>query len=759
MAVALLAFSATFAAAQSAGPYAAYVFPAGGRRGTTFTATVAGQALGNPLGAEVSGKGVSVRVLGYTGKAGPLTEVQQEELKRRLQDRAGARPAAGAGSAVQPSAEKVELPDLPELRDLESKTRTQLRLVFDQFLNRDKRPRAPMDELVTFEVTVAAGAAPGDRALRLRTKNGLTNPLVFQVGTAPEAREPGRFEEAPAEPPQLLIPSVLNGQVFPGEVDRFRLKLSAGEVVDISAEARSLIPYLADAVPGWFQAVLSVSGPDGDEIAWCDDDGFDPDPRLSFRAPNDGLYTVAIRDSIYRGREDFVYRLHIRAGDERAAAPAAPAAPAATVAGASAGSRSAAATVAFPSKVRGVLAKPGSIDAYAFTVQAGETVVAEVRARRDGSPLDSFLRLRDATGTVIASNDDAEDKEYGLLAFHADSYLRVTLPAAGAYRLELLDTTGRGGEAYTYLLDIRRPAPDFSVLTTLSALNPGATGSAAFSVVAVRKDGWQGEITLRLRRPQRTFSLEGGLIPAGREKVQMTLTQRTRGAEEAVRVELEAVALIDGIEVVHPVSPADLRMQAFGNTHLVQADALWAGTRRNKATEITLSPAPPLVLVPGGSVELTLKHPPLPLGSLRVELVNPPAGITLRDQKASPDSLVLVVSADPGMNAGTENLILSLKGEPANSQARARVVELGVLPALVVARRREGPVTRLPASLTRSGSPGLRRSPRGRPRARGRVSGRGGRTPSPRRCPPARTPRTARRVFPARSSCAGPDRR
>jgi hypothetical protein len=678
---ALLAFSATFAAAQSAGPYAAYVFPAGGRRGTTFTATVAGQNLGNPLGAEVSGKGVSVRVLGYTGRAGPLTRVQQEELKRRLQGRAGAGPAADAGSAAQPSGEKVELPDFPELRDLESKTRTQLRLVFDQFLNRDKRPRAPMDELVTFEVSVAGGAAPGDRAFRLRTKNGLTNPLVFQVGTALEAREPGRFEETPAEPPLLAIPSVLNGQVFPGEVDRFRLKLSAGEVVDLTTEARSLIPYLADAVPGWFQAVLSVSGPDGDEIAYCDDDGFDPDPRLSFRAPNDGLYTVAIRDSIYRGREDFVYRLHIRAGDEKAAAPAAPAA---TVAGASAGSRSAAATVAFPSKVRGVLAKPGSIDAYAFTVQAGETVVAEVRARRDGSPLDSFLRLRDATGTVIASNDDAEDKEYGLLAFHADSYLRVTLPAAGAYRLELLDTTGRGGEAYTYLLDIRRPAPDFSVLTTLSALNPGATGSAAFSVVAVRRDGWQGEITLRLRRPQRTFSLEGGLIPAGREKVQMTLTQRTRGAEEAVRVELEAVALIDGIEVVHPVSPADLRMQAFGNTHLVQAEALWAGTRRNKATEITLSPAPPLVLAPGGSVELTLMHPPLPLASLRVELVNPPTGITLKDQKASPDRLVLVVSADPGMNAGTENLILSLKGEPADSQARARVVELGVLPALVV---------------------------------------------------------------------------
>ena len=203
----MLVLSAALATAQSAGPYAAYVFPAGGQRGTTFTVTVAGQNLGNPLGAEVSGGGVSVRVLGFIGKAGPLTKVQEEELRRRLQELTGARPARRRGiPQVQAPAEKVELPDLPELRNLESRTKPQLRLVVDQFLNRDKRPKPPMDELVTLEITLAAGAASGDRALRLRTRNGLTNPLVFQVGTAPETREPGRFEEPPAEPPLLALP-------------------------------------------------------------------------------------------------------------------------------------------------------------------------------------------------------------------------------------------------------------------------------------------------------------------------------------------------------------------------------------------------------------------------------------------------------------------------------------------------------------------------------------------------------------------------
>jgi hypothetical protein len=386
----------------------------------------------------------------------------------------------------------------------------------------------------------------------------------------------------------------------------------------------------------------------------------------------------AIRDSIYRGREDFVYRLCIGAGSD--GPPALPAAPA----DADADNSSAVVAVPFPSKVRGVVAKPGSIDAYEFTVRTGETVMAEVRARRDGSPLDSFLRLRDPAGKIIASNDDAEDKECGLLTAHTDSYLRANLPGAGTYRLELLDTTGRGGAAYAYTLDIRRPAPDFAVLTTRSALNVGPTGSAAFSVVAVRKDGWHGDITLRLRRPEGGFSLEGGLIPSGRERAQMTLTRRERGAEAAVRVELEAAARIGGVEVVHPVKPADSRMQAFGNTHLVQAEALWASTRRNTAVEFTPSPSPPLVLTPGGSVVIAFGHPPLPVKSLRVELLNPPAGITLKDQKTSPGSLALVISADQSAASGTESLILSLKGEPTDSQASAREVDLGVLPALVV---------------------------------------------------------------------------
>jgi hypothetical protein len=132
-------------------------------------------------------------------------------------------------------------------------------------------------------------------------------------------------------------------------------------------------------------------------------------------------------------------------------------------------------------------------------------------------------------------------------------------------------------------------------------------------------------------------------------------------------------------------------MQAFGNTHLVQAEAVWVCTRKNSAAQLVPSPAPPLALAPGGFVELTFTHPPLPVKSLRAALVNPPAGITLKDQVSSPGKLVLVFAAGPGVRAGIENLVLSLRGEPTDAQARTQEVDLGVLPAIVVNVAAKGP--------------------------------------------------------------------
>ena len=70
-----------------------------------------------------------------------------------------------------------------------------------------------------------------------------------------------------------------------------------------------MIPYLADAVPGWFQAVMRLTDSAGNEVSFADSFHYRQDPVLYFEVPRDDRYTVEIRDSLYRGREDFVYRI------------------------------------------------------------------------------------------------------------------------------------------------------------------------------------------------------------------------------------------------------------------------------------------------------------------------------------------------------------------------------------------------------------------------------------------------------------------
>ena len=90
-----------------------------------------------------------------------------------------------------------------------------------------------------------------------------------------------------------------------------RFDARKGQDLVLSVSARDVMPYLADAVPGWFQATIALTDADGREVAYDDDYRFQPDPVLHYRIPADGEYTVEIKDALYRGREDFVYRLSI----------------------------------------------------------------------------------------------------------------------------------------------------------------------------------------------------------------------------------------------------------------------------------------------------------------------------------------------------------------------------------------------------------------------------------------------------------------
>jgi hypothetical protein len=551
-----------------------------------------------------------------------------------------------------------------------------------------------------------------------------------------------------AKEPVFALPVTLNGQIMPGDVDRFRIVAKKGQQLVMRVQARNLIPYLADAVPGWFQPALTLYDSKGREIAFADDYRFDPDPVLFYRIPDDGEYVVEIRDAIYRGREDFIYRVcvgelpfvtqifplggpvggkveAIMAGwnlnSTRLELDTRPAPSNLRVTRPVQGnlftnkiayaldtlpegletepndSQTRAHRLQFPTIVNGRIGVPGDADFFRFEGKAGEEIVAEVMARRLNSPLDSLIRLLDDKGKVVEWNDDLLVKEEGFLfpltnlqPHQADSYLRVTLPANGAYYLQVCDATSQGGGAWSYRLRLDRPRPDYELRVTPSSVNALSGGSTPITIHALRKDGFEGDIDLRLTGAPEGFILNGARIPAGRSSISMTLTVPRKVLKEPIPLKIEGTALIQGKTVVRRAHPAEDQMQAFLYRHLTPVRELVVFVPRQGPRMPEVRFAGDILIPEGGATSVKLNMPGFTqLADLQLSLRNAPEGLSIGDVSVIPNGLKIQIKTEPNkLKAGrADNLIVEVSMEmPAREvdgrKIPARKSSLGVLPAM-----------------------------------------------------------------------------
>ncbi|HPC17876.1 MAG TPA: PPC domain-containing protein [Candidatus Hydrogenedentes bacterium] len=714
-------------------PHIGYLYPAGGQQGTTVQVLVGGQRLGGARSVHVSGAGVSATVLQYSR---PLNNDQLKEVRKLLGNLVKLR---RSGKTVP----AFDLPEHPLLRNVDRMSLRELEHWIALRLNSAKKQQnMQLADMALLEITIAADAKPGRRELRLGTGGGLTNPLRFEVGGVVEVCEKEPNDRDTVELGAVDIPAVLNGQIMPGDVDRFRFRAQQGQQLVFTVQARALIPYLADAVPGWFQPVLALHDAQGRELAFADDYRFDPDPVFFHAVPESGEYEVEIRDSIYRGRDDFVYRIIVgeqpfitrlhplggRTGMKITAEIGGWNLPEKEILLDTApGGASVRETALYtgpwrsnpiryavdnlpemnerepndtlkkarkidpPRIVNGRIAHPGDVDTFQFKTASGGAIVAEICARRLHSPVDSVLQLFDASGTRLATNDDWEDKGEGLLTHHADSYLRADLPKAGVYYVQVEDAQRQGGAEYGYRLRLGPPRPDFALRMTPSSVTFRASRTSPLTVYALRKDGFAGEIGLRLKEAPPGFKLEGARIPPGCDQVRMTITA-TQPFDSPAALELEGVATIGNETVVRPVTPCENMMQAFAYWHLTPTLQLLATAMGGKGRppRIEAIGETPVRIPEGGSAQVSLRVPQAPmLEGIKLELSDPPKGIALQETISVPGKWSLVLKADAeAVKAGyADNLIVEAVKETApppktKKNAKAQRVSLGVLPAI-----------------------------------------------------------------------------
>ncbi len=226
-----------------------YIYPAGGERGEIVNIEIGGLNITNATGVIISGDGIKAEIVKSNNKIGT-----KQKSKNIFSDQSS-----------------------PQLADR-----------------------------ITVQVTIDKNATPGFRDLRLESLSGISNKLNFEVGQYPD------FLEKKVKVNQVeKLPVTLCGQIMPGDVDSYSFTASKGMNLVAEVKARALVPYIADAVPGWFQPVIRITGSRGNEIAYNDDFRNSVDPVIETILPENDTYILTIHDAIYRGREDFNYRIDL----------------------------------------------------------------------------------------------------------------------------------------------------------------------------------------------------------------------------------------------------------------------------------------------------------------------------------------------------------------------------------------------------------------------------------------------------------------
>ncbi len=479
-------------------------------------------------------------------------------------------------------------------------------------LNDQSSPQ--LADRVRIRITIDKGVPCGIYDLRLQGPKGVSNMLPFEVASYPNYLETHSRDHRKVNEVSSL-PTVLCGYVTPGGVDKFRFKGRKGETIVANVKARQLVPYIADAVPGWFQPVMKIVDSKGKEIAFSDDYHHYVDPVITVTLPKDDKYTLMIHDAIFRGREDFNYRIHlgvipfvtgrypaygvagrktkqsiegVNLGAEKSAVKVKKEGYNQVTFTNDIGTSNAVPFYTVPKGIRLLhspkegteltlynavadsLTKDAKVKRYKIYVERREPLVVELVGRRNGSRIDALMRLKNEYGEVLARVDDTEDPMQGMMTFHADPVLKYTPRRSGDYILEVEDLHRGYGKDYHYLVRRHRQLPSFNAFVSPANITIPSGGTSMFRV----------DITGRYKRPAH-LEIKG--LPKG----YTTSSTKLRGRKWDVSITAPKGAEVkrfpievkmdypgpDGREQANVV-PVDKMMQAFYYTHHIQAAEL-----------------------------------------------------------------------------------------------------------------------------------------------------------------------------------------
>ena len=412
----------------------------------------------------------------------------------------------------------------------------------------------------TGRVTIAPDAQLGVHYWRLWTSQGAVDSKPFIVGNLPEVVEQ-EIDGQPI-PAHVQLPVTINGRIFPREdVDLWQFKATSGQ--SITCEVR------ASRFGSPLDSRLEVYDPQGNRVAE-NTDFFGTDSFLRFVAPMDGTYQIKIYDSLFRGLQQYVYRLTVttdsyvdqvyplggRMGSilhvqlsgqnvpskplEIALQPRSPGIveqrfpidgvlsnpvlfdispwdehleqePNNT------SEQKNQPIIVPPAVLNGRIDHPKDRDNWKIQVSQGQIFQLSVTTVRFGSLLDAVVRIVDPTGKQLTQFGASPSNP-------AEAKTQFTFPEDGLFRIEIQDLfPERGGPRYAYRLKIEPPdSPDFHLKLPSDSLTVLRNGQAKFKVTAERLNGMNGDITLQVKGLPEDVHVSTTTISSDKKEAELT---------------------------------------------------------------------------------------------------------------------------------------------------------------------------------------------------------------------------------------------
>lgn len=444
-----------------------------------------------------------------------------------------------------------------------------------------------------FMVTVAADCPAGVHEARVFTRLGISSSRAFTVGTLPEVtRDKPNTTVETAFP--LTLDTICNGVLTDQAIDHYRFSAEEGQRVVIDSASAGIDSKLTP--------VLILADAEGRDLQVERRGG-----AIDFTIPATGEYIVKLHDLTFKGGAPYFYRLVAQTAEPGTQVARFPStrdvnafswpppglseqAPlredeALTAAGVQ--------KLELPADIEGRFYPAADVDTYEFTAQKGEVWWVEVASERLGlrtnptvlvqrvteqegqEVLTDVVELMDIPSPIKVSSNGYSYDGPPYNAGSNDVLGKLEIPEDGLYRLQITDLFGgtRTDPNNRYRMIVRKANPDFALvgwalhmnlrngdrnaLSKPIALRGGAT--MPLEILVIRRDGFNGEITLQMEGLPEGVTATGVKIPAGESRGIMLVTADSEAPRGMSLAKMWGTAEIEGEQVTRPCYTASMK--------------------------------------------------------------------------------------------------------------------------------------------------------------------------------------------------------